>query len=166
MGDGSKTQRNTPVDVCATGPMPPPPCTAQNSNILTGVAVISAGEEHNCVITTTGFIFCWGRNWEGQLGDGTKIQRDSPVAVALGPKLRPTATPTATPTSSGLLGDVNCNEAVDAIDAALVLQVSAGLVGSLACPENADVSRDGTVNSIDASLILQFVAGLLDSLPP
>ena len=63
-------------------------------------------------------------------------------------------------------GDASCDGTVDSIDAALILQFSAGLLGSLACQEFADVNSDGTVNSIDAALILQFTAGLLDSLPP
>ncbi len=29
---------------------------------------IAAGEEHNCAISTTGRLFCWGRNTEGQVG--------------------------------------------------------------------------------------------------
>ena len=73
-------------------------------------------------------------------------------------------TPTATP-ASALVGDVNCSGAVDSIDAALVLQVTAGLVDSLACGENADANDDGTTNAIDAALILQLTAGLLPNLP-
>ncbi|MCH8850426.1 MAG: hypothetical protein IIC89_06350, partial [Chloroflexi bacterium] len=65
-----------------------------------------------------------------------------------------------------LLGDAGCDGVVDAIDAALVLQLSAGLVGSLACQQNADANGDGTANPIDAALILQFVAGLIDTLGP
>lgn len=66
----------------------------------------------------------------------------------------------------GTVGDVNCSGSVDAIDAALVLQLTAGLVGSLSCQENADANDDDTINAIDAALILQFSAGLLPSLPP
>ena len=63
-----------------------------------------------------------------------------------------------------LPGDANCDGNVNAIDAALVLQFVAGLTGSLACEENADVNESGDVNAIDAALILQFVAGLVGSL--
>ncbi|MGH7484194.1 MAG: dockerin type I repeat-containing protein [bacterium] len=61
-------------------------------------------------------------------------------------------------------GDVNCDTSTNAIDAALVLQFSAALVGSLTCSDNGDVNNDGSVNSIDAALILQFVAGLVTHL--
>ena len=72
----------------------------------------------------------------------------------------------APPPPGGLVGDVNCSGGVDSIDAALVLQLSAGLVSSLACQQNADANGDGSINSIDAALILQFGAGLIDQLPP
>ena len=60
-------------------------------------------------------------------------------------------------------GDPSGGGLVDATDAALILQLSAGLVSSLAC-DGVDVSGDGTVDAIDAALILQFVAGLIPSL--
>jgi len=72
-------------------------------------------------------------------------------------------TPPGPPASAG---DVNCDENVDAIDAALILQLGASLVDDLACIQNGDVSGDGRVDAIDAAVVLQFVAGLLDSLPP
>ena len=69
--------------------------------------------------------------------------------------------PAATP-----VGDANCSDEVDSIDAALILQLNAGLLDDLACEGSADVNGDGRVDSIDALLVLQFVAGLLDTLPP
>ncbi len=78
----------------------------------------------------------------------------------------PTNTRTATPTPSIAVGDSGCDGTVNSIDAALVLQYGAGLLGSLPCHGAADVNVDGTVNALDAALILQYVAGLIDHLPP
>ena len=76
-----------------------------------------------------------------------------------------TATPVSTP-SAAATGDANCDGTVDSTDAALVLQLDAGLITSLACQDAADVNDDGAVNSLDAALILQYDAGLIDSLGP
>jgi TolB protein len=62
-------------------------------------------------------------------------------------------------------GDVNCAGVTNAIDAAIVLQYGAGLIGTLPCEDDADVNGDGDIDSVDAALILQYTAGLLDSLP-
>ncbi len=69
------------------------------------------------------------------------------------------------PEVRGPSGDANHDGDVDAIDASLVLQQSAGLLPSLACPANADVNHDGLIDSRDAALILQHDAGLLPELP-
>jgi hypothetical protein len=53
---------------------------------------------------------------------------------------------------------------VDSVDAAIMLQFGAGLIGSLACQSAADVNHDGHVDAIDAQLVLQQVAGLIYSL--
>jgi len=62
-------------------------------------------------------------------------------------------------------GDASCNNVVDAIDAALVLQRIAALVESLECGDAADVDGDGDADATDVALILQYVAGLIDALP-
>lgn len=64
------------------------------------------------------------------------------------------------------VGNTNCQGGVDAVDAVLILQFSAGLLDVLPCADAADVDDDGIVNPLDAALILQFVAGLIGSLPP
>ncbi len=63
------------------------------------------------------------------------------------------------------LGDVNCDGDVSSIDAALILQLTAGVVAFLFCGEFGDVDGDGNVTSVDAAIILQFTAGLLSTLP-
>jgi hypothetical protein len=55
-------------------------------------------------------------------------------------------------------GDADCNGAVNSVDAALVLQYDARLLGELPCKSSADVNRDGSANAIDAALILQTEA--------
>ncbi|MEM0325212.1 MAG: hypothetical protein QXW35_04880 [Candidatus Aenigmatarchaeota archaeon] len=44
---------------------------------------IAAGLFHNCVLLSNHSIMCWGYNWYGQLGDGTKENRYTPVPVQL-----------------------------------------------------------------------------------
>ena len=60
------------------------------------------------------------------------------------------------------LGDANCDGSVNSIDAAIVLQFVAALIGSVPCPDNADADQDGDIDAIDAALILQHEAGLID----
>ena len=83
----------------------------------------------------------------------------TPTAVA------PTATDVpAEPTASEpdkVPGDADCDEDVDSIDAAHVLQFEARLLAEIACPDNADANHDGRVGPIDAAIILQISAGLL-----
>ena len=45
------------------------------------VVVLDAGRGHSCAVALDGRAFCWGRNDQGQLGDGTLSDRRSPVAV-------------------------------------------------------------------------------------
>ena len=69
--------------------------------------------------------------------------------------------PTPTPSPGELPGDANCDGAVNAIDAALILQLTAQLIDAVSCPENADLNGDGVIDVLDAALILQMDAGLL-----
>jgi alpha-tubulin suppressor-like RCC1 family protein len=42
---------------------------------------VSTGVYHNCAVTATGVAYCWGYNESGQLGDGTRTNRNTPVKV-------------------------------------------------------------------------------------
>jgi len=45
------------------------------------VKAIAAGSEHSLALASDGTVWAWGRNREGQLGDGTTINRSTPVQV-------------------------------------------------------------------------------------
>ena len=97
----------------------------------------------------------------------------TPMGVIELPKPTPTPSPTDTPTPEPtasptpttpdvVLGDANCDGAVNSIDAAVILQLSAGLSEGVSCPANADVDSSGDITSLDATLVLQAAAGLLE----
>ena len=68
LGDGTGTNRSVPVPVLG------PPGVTYIS--------VSAGQEYTCAVaTTTGDVYCWGRNQDGQLGDGTQVGKSTPTLV-------------------------------------------------------------------------------------
>jgi alpha-tubulin suppressor-like RCC1 family protein len=67
LGDGTTITRTTPVDV---------------SGLPNGVRAIAVGDSHTCGLTSSGGVKCWGSNDEGQLGDGSTINRSTPVDVS------------------------------------------------------------------------------------
>jgi alpha-tubulin suppressor-like RCC1 family protein len=60
--------------------------TSQVPNVAAAVALsfsqITAGNAITCGITAVNRAYCWGSNYNGQLGDGTTTERHRPVAVA------------------------------------------------------------------------------------
>jgi alpha-tubulin suppressor-like RCC1 family protein len=64
LGDGTTTNSVTPVAV-------------SGSSVFTHLSV---GRHFACA-TTTGTTYCWGSNYEGNIGDGTTTDRSVPTAV-------------------------------------------------------------------------------------
>ena len=48
---------------------------------LIGTEKFATGSEHTCALSSSGALKCWGRNWDGQLGDGTSTNRYSPTLI-------------------------------------------------------------------------------------
>ena len=77
LGDNTTTQRLTPVRVVGVG----------GTGNLTGVSLISSGGGQSsnggstCAAKSDGTMYCWGYNYNGQLGDNTTAQRNAPVQV-------------------------------------------------------------------------------------
>jgi alpha-tubulin suppressor-like RCC1 family protein len=49
---------------------------------LAGVVAIAAGTAHSTAVLSSGVAQNWGGNWQGQLGDGTRVGKPSPVPIA------------------------------------------------------------------------------------
>jgi alpha-tubulin suppressor-like RCC1 family protein len=68
LGDGTNIDKNTPVQIMSSG----------SASVTPGWKL---GWKHTCVIKTNGSLWCWGRNYEGQLGDGTNTDKNTPVQI-------------------------------------------------------------------------------------
>jgi alpha-tubulin suppressor-like RCC1 family protein len=68
LGDGSTSERLSPRE-------------AQTPRGMRFTSV-AAGADFTCALAEGGGAYCWGGNRQGQLGDGTRTNRSTPVAVA------------------------------------------------------------------------------------
>jgi alpha-tubulin suppressor-like RCC1 family protein len=66
VGDGTTTPRLSPVLLSELG---------------TSVIDLSFGGAHTCALMRGGVVRCWGANADGQLGDGTQVDRSQPGPV-------------------------------------------------------------------------------------
>jgi len=71
LGDGTTTNRLTPVDITSEF----------NLNVEETIIQVSLGGYHSSAITSEGRIFTWGENEYGQLGDGTTTSNSTPVNI-------------------------------------------------------------------------------------
>ncbi len=74
MGDGTKTQRNVPVDVVG---------------LASGVSAVATGYSHTCAVTNAGGLKCWGDDFLGKLGHGVFADSTVPLDVVADPMLTP-----------------------------------------------------------------------------
>ena len=67
LGDGTIDGKDIPVDV---------------TGLTGGVTALAAGASHTCALLRSGVVECWGLNGNGQLGDGTTMDRNTPVQIS------------------------------------------------------------------------------------
>ncbi|HML52292.1 MAG TPA: putative Ig domain-containing protein [Propionicimonas sp.] len=66
LGDATTTNRSTPVTV---------------PGLPSGIAAVTTGSFHSCVLSNAGTVSCWGDNSVGQIGDGTTTLRTTATAA-------------------------------------------------------------------------------------
>jgi alpha-tubulin suppressor-like RCC1 family protein len=66
LGDGTTVDQHVPVQVTALG---------------TSVAQVALGEGFSCALEVDGSLWCWGFNWNGNLGDGTHVDEHWPARI-------------------------------------------------------------------------------------
>jgi alpha-tubulin suppressor-like RCC1 family protein/putative cell wall-binding protein len=83
LGDGTwNNEQPNPVAVLASGTQVSNPVTLSGiTQIETGSVYSTNNHEHTCAAMADTTMRCWGRNANGQLGDGDTIQQLNPVAV-------------------------------------------------------------------------------------
>jgi alpha-tubulin suppressor-like RCC1 family protein len=55
--------------------------TTWQEALTTGAVAVACGDSHTCALMSDEKVYCWGNNNDGEIGDGTYINRDSPVVV-------------------------------------------------------------------------------------
>ena len=71
LGDGTTIQRLTPTEIT----------NSFNLGLSEKIIALSLGNSHSIALTSEGQVFTWGRNGEGQLGDGTIGDRLIPINI-------------------------------------------------------------------------------------
>ena len=71
LGDGTTTNRSIPIQVKGLG----------GAGYLTDVIKVGCGSGHALAVKNDGSLWAWGNNAYGQLGDGTIVNKSSPIQV-------------------------------------------------------------------------------------
>ncbi len=101
--------------------------TPQTITGLTSVGDFSGSSDHECVLVTIDNYKCWGRNNQGQLGDGTTTDSSTPVAAS-GFGLVTTATPSPSTTASASPTPTSTPSATSTPDATYTVTPSGSFV--------------------------------------
>lgn len=80
LGDGTQINRTVPVRVCAPGQVEGTPCTAFLSDV---VQLAAGGGGHTLAITSTGQVYGWGHNKNGQVGNGASSSQRVTIPVQI-----------------------------------------------------------------------------------
>ena len=72
----------TAVQGATTIAQPPPGTPGSQTPSGATILAVDTGQEFACQLLSTGSVECWGRNLDGQLGDGTTADRPTPAPVA------------------------------------------------------------------------------------
>jgi len=70
--------------------------------VMEDVVDFAIGELHRCIVHRDGGVECWGNNDQGQVGDGTRRYRPSPIGVKVAPAV---GVEVAGPSTCALLRD-------------------------------------------------------------
>ncbi len=166
LGDGTTTDSGLPV-----------PVTMPAGVTFTAVA---AGGDHSLALSSTGQVYAWGANFDGQLGDGGTASSDLPVAVPAPPGVAFTAVAAGTGHSlalssegqvyawgfnaSGQLGD---GTTVDRASMTAVSMPAGVVISSIAtgAAHSLALTSDGQVFVWGSNVFGQLDSALVDSLP-
>jgi hypothetical protein len=170
LGDGTTTMRLSPVNVVG---------------LSSGVIGIAAAanpslDGHTCALTQSNQVWCWGLNDHGQLGDGTRVTRLTPVQVSgsYGPPdtFPPTITGSAVPgpnangwNNTQVMVSFTCLDSGSGIascSAPTVLFTEGGsqsVTGTAV--DNAGNSASATVGPINIDLTPPSIAGIATTAP-
>jgi alpha-tubulin suppressor-like RCC1 family protein len=69
LGDGTTTNRSVPTDISLAG---------------VEIVDVSVGDSTSCALTSTGQVYCWGRNDDGQYGNNSTTNSSVPLLAAGG----------------------------------------------------------------------------------